>query len=75
MSAGQALAQRITGWVEIEASIRPDGEVLNPVVVASEPPGVFDREALRAYSQWRYCPPSDEFQYPERNRIRLSFGL
>jgi TonB family protein len=63
------------GWVEIEASIGSKGEVTKAVVLDSDPPGLFDRSALRAYKQWRYCPPSDLYPYPDRIQTRLLFAL
>jgi len=70
-----ALRDRIEGWVEIEASIGPRGQVVDPVVVESRPPGVFDSAALYAYTQWQYCPPTSTAHYPDRIWTRLHFDL
>jgi protein TonB len=70
-----ALRERIEGYVEIEASIGPRGQVVNPVVVDAEPPGEFDSAALFAYSQWQYCPPTGGARYPDRIWTRLHFDL
>ena len=69
------MRERIEGYVEIEASIGPRGQVVDPVVVDSEPPGEFDSAALFAYSQWQYCPPTGGARYPERIWTRLPFDF
>lgn len=52
-----ALMQGIEGWVRIEFTIMPDGSVSDARVVDAEPRrGIFDREALRAISRWRFRP-------------------
>ena len=66
---------RIEGWVEIEASIGHRGQVVDPVVVESQPPGLFDSAALYAIAHWQYCPPSVSDPYPERIWTRLAFEL
>ncbi len=70
-------AQRnhVAGWVDVAASIGPDGEVVDPRVIASSPSGTFEEAALSAYRQWRFCPPSDVVQYPEGVRTRMQFAL
>ncbi len=52
----RALDRGIEGWVEVSFSIRPDGTVFEPKVVAARPPGTFDKSALVAVSKWRYAP-------------------
>lgn len=51
-----ALLRGIEGWVRVRFTIMPDGSVMNPSVVASEPPRVFDREATRAILRWKFRP-------------------
>jgi protein TonB len=52
----QALIEGTDGWVEVEFTILPDGSVEDPVVTASEPPRLFDRNALRAILRWKFKP-------------------
>ncbi|WKE65093.1 TonB family protein [Gallaecimonas kandeliae] len=52
----KAVADGTTGYVVVSLDITPLGTVANPRVVKSEPAGVFDKEALKAISQWRYQP-------------------
>ena len=52
----QARQRRVDGWVELEFAVGPDGKVGDIVVVGSEPPRIFDREAVRAAARWRFEP-------------------
>jgi len=51
-----ALLRGIEGWVRVRFTITPDGSVMNPAVIASEPPRMFDREATRAILRWKFRP-------------------
>ncbi|MEE9254585.1 MAG: energy transducer TonB [Pseudomonadales bacterium] len=52
----QAKVSGVQGYVVLEYRVNEFGEVLDPVVVESEPPGVFDASALAAVRSWRYRP-------------------
>lgn len=52
----QALIQGISGWVEVEFTIEPDGSVSKPRIIASEPSRIFDRNAIRAIYKWKFKP-------------------
>jgi len=49
-----ALSQRVAGAVVIEATIGPDGKVIDAKVVRSIP--LLDQAALQAVRQWEYTP-------------------
>ena len=51
---GGAINEGIEGHVVVEYKVSRDGRVVNPVVVDSDPPGVFDRVALRAVARREY---------------------
>ncbi len=51
-----ALRRRLEGEVEVMALVAADGSVEQVDVLRSEPPGVFDREAVLAVRRWRYAP-------------------
>jgi protein TonB len=51
-----ALRRRLEGEVEVMARVAADGSVEQVDVLRSEPPGVFDREAVLAVRRWRYVP-------------------
>ena len=52
----RALARGIEGWVLVSFTIAETGAVVAPVVVDSDPRGVFDGAALRAVARYRYRP-------------------
>jgi protein TonB len=52
----RALRQRIEGWVELTFIVTSDGDVSDVKVVDSQPRREFDREAMRALSQWKFKP-------------------
>ncbi|HEY0923677.1 TonB family protein [Rheinheimera pacifica] len=50
----QAAEQGISGYVQIKFDVDAQGKVINASVVKSSPEKVFDKEALRALTQWQY---------------------
>ncbi len=52
----QALLNGQEGWVKLEFTITPDGRVLDPAVVDSDPRGVFERAAMQAIIRWKFRP-------------------
>jgi len=61
------------GWVVVSGILDERGWVTDPIVLASEPEGVFDSAALKAFDEWRYsAPPSDAGQ-PREVRALLPF--
>jgi periplasmic protein TonB len=72
----QALQRRIEGVVELEFRVERDGSVSDIEVVASDPPRVFDREAVRAAQRWRFEPRRENGVAVEaRVRKSLQFRL
>lgn len=54
----EALRAGQSGEVQVEFTVDPDGSVSNVRVVQSNPPRVFDREAISAVRRWRFQPIS-----------------
>ena len=52
----RALARGIEGWVEVEFTVTEVGSISDPMILRSEPSGIFDRAALRAIERWKYEP-------------------
>lgn len=50
----QAQRRRLEGLVEVEFTVAGNGSVSDVRVLRSEPPGVFDREAIGAMQRWRF---------------------
>jgi protein TonB len=51
----RAKSRRIEGFVTARLSISADGSVTNVEVIAAEPPGIFDREDVRAMYRYRFA--------------------
>jgi protein TonB len=51
-----AAQRNIEGWVLLEFDIGPQGNVMNPKVIESDPPRIFDEAALNAVKKWKYKP-------------------
>ena len=48
------MSRHIEGWVKIEFTVTPEGNVSDPNVVAAEPEGIFDDAALNAIRKWKF---------------------
>ena len=71
-----ARQRRVEGWVELEFAIGADGKVDDVSVVRSDPPQIFDREAVRAAVRWRFEPRrEDGVAVATRGRKVLNFQL
>ncbi len=72
----QALRARTEGWVELSFTITESGDVENVTVVNANPRRVFDREAMRALSQWKFTPRTEGGKpVAAKARQRLEFSL
>lgn len=72
----QALRARTEGWVELSFTITVDGSVEGVEVIDAEPRRVFDREAARALSQWKFTPRIEGGKpVAAKARQRLTFSL
>ena len=72
----RALMAKIEGWVDVEFTITETGSVTDPSVVDSEPPRVFDRDALRSILKWKFKPRVvDGVAVPRKAQTRIEFKL
>ncbi len=72
----QALRTRTEGWVELSFTITASGDVEEVSVVNSNPRRIFDREAIRALSQWKFNPRTEGGRaVSTKARQRLEFSL
>lgn len=72
-----AVRSRQSGWVEVEFTVGSDGSVQNARAVSSNPPRVFDREAVRAIEQAKFEPRLERGQpiaTTLRRRIEFKLG-
>jgi TonB family protein len=71
-----ALRKQQQGWVEVEFTVGVDGKVRDAAVVKSEPPRVFDREAVRAIQRSSFEPANEGGKPVEaRARRKVEFRL
>jgi len=66
-----ASKKRITGYVNMEYEVTPEGNVKNVVVLESQPKGVFDYEAVKSVKQYRYAKDSQT----TKNQQQIIFVL
>lgn len=52
----KAAEEKVEGWVKMSAVITENGKVTAIQVLDSQPKGVFEKEAKRAFSKWLYKP-------------------
>jgi periplasmic protein TonB len=73
----RAKQRGIEGWVDIEFTIGPAGNVQDPKVIGANPRAVFDEAALRAVRRWRYNPKVENGVAVSRPgvKVRLRFEL
>lgn len=69
-----ALARNVSGAVELEFSVTPEGKVSDIQVLSAEPQGVFEQAAINALAQSRYQPVlRDGIPVAQRTRLRMRF--
>jgi TonB family protein len=67
--------RNLTGWVEIEFTVRTDGSTGDIVVTNSSPRRTFDASATDAIAQWRYKPVMrDGKAVEQRAAVRIRFS-
>lgn len=72
----RAAMAKVEGWVELSFTITPAGGVVDARVVDSQPPRIFDKEALRALLKWKFKPRViDGVPVPQRATQRMDFRL
>jgi len=65
----------LTGFVDLEFTVRADGSVTDVNVLKAQPKGVFDKAAVDAVSKWRYRPiERNGLPINEHARLRLNFA-
>ena len=73
----RALSRGIEGWVLLEFAIDELGLAVNPVVIESEPPGIFDQAATSAVKRGKYRPMIEDGRPRMRPGVRqlISFEI
>ncbi|MGH8139462.1 MAG: TonB family protein [Steroidobacteraceae bacterium] len=66
----------ISGWVDVQFVVRPDGSVSDVIITGAEPVGIFEQAAVDAVRKWRYRPVVRNGQaVDQRARLRMKFAL
>ncbi len=69
-----AQARGLQGYVDIEVTVTPAGDVENPRVVAAQPADVFDQAALAAVRRWRYAANPERPAQTITDRIEFNLA-
>lgn len=56
----EALTESIEGKVEVRFAVDKDGSVVDPEIIYSEPPNVFDEVTINAVKLWYFIPLSEQ---------------
>lgn len=71
-----ARIRRINGWVDLEYTVTAKGNVIDIVVIKSEPLSTFDDSAVTALANWRFKPRVVNGQpVPARVEQRIYFNV
>lgn len=71
-----ASRRNIEGSVRVAFTITKDGRVANPRVLSANPPGVFEKAALKAIKKWKFNPKIVDGQAVEQTAAQeISFRL
>lgn len=61
----------IEGWVHLAFAIQPDGSVKEVKVMAAEPEGMFEREAIAALGRWKFQAPGRQIRAQRRIEFQM----
>jgi len=68
--------QKLSGWVDVEFTVAPDGSTQDLVVRGAEPQRTFDQAAIDAVKRWRFEPiMRDGTAVAQRAALRIRFEL
>lgn len=65
------------GWVDVQLTINPEGNVVDTIAVASyNDQSLFNRSALNAVRKWKFEPPRTYgIEEPMTTQVRINFKL
>ena len=71
-----ARTRGLSGWVDVQFTVRADGTTGDVAVVGAEPVGVFEQSATEAVRKWHYRPVVRDGQTVDQLvRVRVRFAL
>src|SRR5882757_7584322 len=66
----------LSGWVDVQFVVTPNGLVSDVIIMGAEPVGLFEQAAADAVKKWRYKPVErDGHAVDQRARLRMKFAL
>jgi protein TonB len=63
----------IEGWVTFQFTVTANGSVKDVVILASDPPRVWDAATIRAVSNWKYQPATKDGRPVEQTGLRATY--
>lgn len=71
-----AATRGLTGWVDLQFTVKSDGTTTDVSVVGAEPVGIFEQSAMEAVRKWHYRPVVRNGQTVDQlARVRVRFAL
>ena len=71
-----ARAGNVSGWVDLEFTVKTDGTTTAIAITNSQPAGVFDQSAANAAAKWKFVPVQrDGVAVEQRAKLRLRFAV
>ena len=71
-----ASVRGLTGWVDVQFTVKSDGTTGDVTIIGAEPVGIFEQSAMEAVRKWRYRPMTRNGQaVDQRARLRVRFAL
>jgi TonB family protein len=72
----EAERQGLSGWVDVEFTVAPNGTTQDLVVRGAQPLRTFDQAAIDAVKRWRFEPVMrNDAPVPQRAAVRIRFQL
>jgi TonB family protein len=71
-----ARTRGLSGWVDVQFTVRSDGTTTDVAIVGAEPVGIFEQAATEAVKKWHYRPVVRDGQTVDQlARVRVRFSL
>lgn len=71
----EAAIKGLEGWVIVEFTVEPNGQVTRPKVIESSPKRIFDRAAIHAVLKWKFKAAANPSTTPKTVKQRIDFNL
>ena len=71
-----AATRGLSGWVDVQFTVKSDGTTTDVSIVGAQPVGVFEQSAMEAVQKWHYRPVVRNGQTVDQlARVRVRFAL